>query len=278
MGKHWLLLRGLGRDKRHWGAFIKQFERVFSHDTVSVIDTCGNGDFATLKSPLLISEYTEHCRLQTLKCSSEFHLVALSLGGMIALDWAKRYPEEILSLTLINSSAANLTPWYSRINLRTLQKLFIRLLTQRHPQKIEYSILKATSNQFISFSKIGISNPIVSNNMNVRPSKKYPLNIIITLNNWTQYRHQQSTSTINLIRQLLAAARFKVSTLTKIVPLILTSKNDKLVSTLASLDLHKQLGGELSTHPDAGHDLPLDDAYWVIAQIQQYQVCHKSVK
>lgn len=247
MSRHWLLLRGLGRDHRHWGAFIAKFKHAFPDDKVSVLDTCGNGDFATLNSPLLIAEYTDHCRLELGEKPEELlvniHLVALSLGGMIALDWAHRFPQDISSITLINTSAANLTPWYKRINLVAVAKSLLVIMSKGSDEAIEKEILQLTSNK-----------------------QQYA----DTLVHWTEYRRVQRTSLFNLIRQLIAASRFKVKSLANITPLVLTSRKDRLVNNIASQDIHHYLGGTLIEHSSAGHDLPLDDGSWVISKIKQY--------
>lgn len=251
MNRHWLFLRGLGRDQRHWGTFIEQFQQAFIDDKVSVLDTCGNGFYSDFKSPLSIAEYTDHCRISlgtmesknATKQSAKLNLVALSLGGMIALDWACRFPHEVQSITLINTSAANLTPWHKRINLFAVFKSFMAIIGQCSDISIEKAILQLTSNQ--------------------QACEK-------TIVRWAAYRGIQSTSLLNLLRQLIAASRFKASALESIKPLVLTSKKDRLVNHVASKDIHQFFGGTLIEHDKAGHDLPLDDADWVIAQIK----CH----
>lgn len=259
MSRHWLLLRGLGRDHRHWGTFVAQFKLAFPDDKVSVLDTCGNGEFATLKSPLSIAEYTDHCRLmlgESLgvniggklagtpeKSTANIHLVALSLGGMIALDWAHRFSDEVLSITLINTSAANLTPWYKRINLLAVIKSILAIVWNCNDEAIENEILQLTSN------------------------KQQHTDILAR---WTKYRRVQRTSLFNLIRQLIAASRFKANSLAKVTPLVLSSRADRLVNNVASKDIHRYFGGILVKHYSAGHDLPLDDGSWVISQIKQY--------
>lgn len=243
MNNHWVLLRGLGRDHRHWGSFRNEFEQAFSTDRVSTIDTCGNGDFVIMKSPLLIAEYTDHCRKELGNKSKRINLIALSLGGMIALDWAQRFPEEVNSITLINSSVANLTPWYRRINTKALFKLVIPLLSQKSPEKIEKAILALTAN-------------LMNNNEILRQ--------------WTGCRETHCTSLVNLLRQLIAAARFNLQTPLNIAPLVLCSEEDKLVNCVASKDINKYLGGRIITHASAGHDLPLDDTAWVLEQIKSH--------
>ena len=247
-----MLLRGLGRDQRHWGEFISRFQQVFSADRVTVLDTCGNGIFARLKSPLSIAKYTDHCRAQLADPSPKVHLVALSLGGMVALDWAQRYGHEVLSVTLINSSAANLTPWNHRIYFDSLAKLALSFIASRNPEIIEKTILQITSN---STSNDGLERQAL-------------------VTRWAEFRQRQHTSTVNLIRQLIAASRFKVTRLDNLKPLVLSSKTDRLVNSVASVNLNRYFGGEIVVHETAGHDLPLDDGVWVIEQIRR---CHINV-
>lgn len=249
MKKHWVLLRGLGRDKRHWGAFLTEFEQAFPNDQISVLDTCGNGEFTDLTSPLSISEYTDHCRnqlhAQASKQSRNVSLVALSLGGMVAMDWAQRYPMEVRSLTLINTSAANLTPWFRRIKFPALAKLFWASVFNRSPEQFEQAIM------------------FVSSNYNFEQNKE-------VLASWVKYRKERHVSISNLIRQLIAASRFKASKIIAIKPLVLSSQHDRLVSCEASRDIHHHFGGHMVVHNEAGHDLSLDAGQWLIKQIQRH--------
>jgi pimeloyl-ACP methyl ester carboxylesterase len=52
--------------------------------------------------------------------------------------------------------------------------------------------------------------------------------------------------------------------------LVLGSEQDRLVSVLCSKALAQQGAYELRLHPDAGHDLPLDDGPWVARQVQSW--------
>jgi len=49
--------------------------------------------------------------------------------------------------------------------------------------------------------------------------------------------------------------------------LLLAGVGDELVDPVCSRRLAEQWGVELRLHPSAGHDLPLDAADWVIAQV-----------
>ena len=220
MSKTWLLLRGLGRDKRHFGKFLTQFKHAFADDKVITIDTLGNGKFREQQSPTDITQYTNHCRdmLKKIHHTQPIELVALSLGGMIALDWASRFPAQINSVTIINTSAANLTPPYRRMKLPTLARLLYAFVIDRKPKAIESAIVKATSNQQ---SNQGMKHVI---------------------NQWTDIRFEGVTTTSNMVKQLIAAATFKTSIANNTNTfndkmLILASKKDNIVNHQASQDL-----------------------------------------
>ena len=251
--KTWILLRGLGRDKRHFGRFLDKFQQAFADDTVITIDTLGNGEFKGLKSPTDIAKYTEHCRkiLAQSGHNKAIELVALSLGGMVAMDWTTRYPQEINSITIMNTSAANLTPPHKRMQLSTLSRLLYAFLINCSNKGIESAIVNATSNQQI---------------LNPNALEQ-------TIQSWTAIREQGVTSTINMIRQLAAAATFKLEKPPNIDPnklLILASDKDHIVNHQASIDLQHFFNCPMLVHMQAGHDLPLDAPNWVIEQIKQH--------
>jgi pimeloyl-ACP methyl ester carboxylesterase len=52
--------------------------------------------------------------------------------------------------------------------------------------------------------------------------------------------------------------------------LLLGGQQDRLVNVQCSNTLAQRWHSPLRLHPTAGHDLPLDDAAWVIRQITQW--------
>jgi pimeloyl-ACP methyl ester carboxylesterase len=52
--------------------------------------------------------------------------------------------------------------------------------------------------------------------------------------------------------------------------LVLASAMDALVDPLCSRHLAAEWKTSLAVHPDAGHDLPLDDAAWVARQVRAW--------
>ena len=95
----WILLRGLTRETRHWAGFPGKLAQ-HTGEAVLALDLPGNGEFAHLTSPLTVRDMVEFVRRQarkkgvTLPCN----LLAMSLGGMVATDWAQRFPQEVSRL------------------------------------------------------------------------------------------------------------------------------------------------------------------------------------
>src|SRR4051812_33518924 len=93
----WILLRGLAREKEHWGPFVEQIQAAFPGDEVLAIDLPGVGEFATESSPQTISEIFAFVRAQCVaraKSQAQFKLLAMSLGGMVAMEWLEQRPED----------------------------------------------------------------------------------------------------------------------------------------------------------------------------------------
>jgi pimeloyl-ACP methyl ester carboxylesterase len=73
------------------------------------------------------------------------------------------------------------------------------------------------------------------------------------------------------MKQLFAASRFEAPPEPPKVPLlILNGMGDRFVSPACSLQLSQKWNLELRRHPLAGHDLPLDDPDWILAQIEAW--------
>jgi pimeloyl-ACP methyl ester carboxylesterase len=74
-------------------------------------------------------------------------------------------------------------------------------------------------------------------------------------------------------RQLLAAVRFRLPAAaeTAVPALVLVSDRDGMVSPSCSRAVARRLGATVRAHPTAGHDLPLDDADWVVGEIAAWQ-------
>jgi len=241
----WILLRGLTRESRHWGSFTGQFQQAFPAATVLALDLPGNGLLNGQRSPSLVAAMVEQCRaqLQQQLIEPPYKVLAMSLGAMVSVAWSQAYPQEVAAQVLINTSMRPLNAFYQRLQPKHYARLLQLLLTGATPDAWERAILRMTSNQADAS--------------------------VLAL--WRNLRLQHPVTAANALRQLLAAARFQADPAApEAATLLLVSVRDQLVSPACSIAWAKQWQCPLKTHPRAGHDLPLDDGHWVIAQVLEW--------
>ena len=91
--KTWVLLRGLTRESGHWGNFPTLLQAQLGDACVIAMDLPGNGALHAQASPLRVPDMAECCRtaLRAQGIAPPYHLLAMSLGGMVAVDWASRF-------------------------------------------------------------------------------------------------------------------------------------------------------------------------------------------
>lgn len=100
-GEPLLLLHGLGSDGRSWAYQRDVFAEQFR---VIVVDVRGHGRSAKPPGPYSVPQFAAdiYALLDHLKID-RFHLVGLSMGGMIGFQMAVDQPDRFKSLTVINS-------------------------------------------------------------------------------------------------------------------------------------------------------------------------------
>jgi pimeloyl-ACP methyl ester carboxylesterase len=244
----WVFLRGLTREARHWGDFPNRFRAAFNGEAVEMEiltpDLPGNGRLHALSSPLSVAEMMESCRkqLRDQGKAPPYHLLALSLGGMVAVAWALRYPEECSAAVLMSTSLRPYSPFFDRLRPRGWPALF-RLIPARGLAR-ERVILQLTSARAAELQTV--------------------------LPNWVAYARECPVSRIGALRQLVAAARFKVQEKPLVPLLFLAGAGDRMVHPDCSRRLARAWNADFSLHPDAGHDLPLDAGDWVAQTVQNW--------
>lgn len=243
----WILLRGLTRESAHWGRFPELLqERLPPGASVLAIDIPGNGRLRQLPSPTRIEAATDNCRqqLQALGVQPPYRLLAMSLGAMIAVDWADRHPGELAGCVLINTSLRVFSPWYQRLRPANYGAL-LGLLMNADPRRREELILRLTSRHPGSGAEV-----------------------VELIDRWAAIREQRPVRGANALRQLLAAMCYRAPSRAPAVPLlVLASRRDALVDARCSRRLAHEWRARIAEHPTAGHDLPLDDARWVVEQV-----------
>lgn len=242
----WVLLRGLAREARHWGAFPELLRSSLPPgDAVLALDLPGNGALWLERSSTSVADMVIAARneLALARCRPPFVLVAVSLGGMVALQWAAG-SREVVGCVLINSSIGRLSRFWQRLRPRAYPALLSLLLPAQGALRRERRVLRLTSNLPADLQHV---------------------------QRWARYAESRPVARSNVLRQLVAAARFRWTGAPPPVPmLLLASKGDKLVSRECSSALAAHWRLPLREHPWAGHDLPLDDPEWVADAIVQW--------
>lgn len=243
----WIFLRGLARESGHWGDFVDTFQATFPTDTLILLDLPGNGGLHRLRSPRSVAAMVSTYRAQLVRrgVAPPYHLLALSLGGMVAVAWAQTHPHEIASQVLINTSMRPFSPFYQRLRPSNVWPMLRVALPSCSDQVREGLILRMTSAR---------ADPAAAAE-------------------WLGLRRLHPVSNRNVLAQLLAAARFCADLQAPALPtLVLASAQDRLVSAQCSQAIARAWRCDLRVHPWAGHDLPLDDGAWVAQQVLAWRV------
>lgn len=244
--KTWVLLRGLARESGHWGNFLHQMQAAWPADRLIALDLPGNGGLNGQRSPLRVESMVRDCRdqLAGLGAAPPFHLIGMSLGGMVATSWMQTHPDELAGGVLINASMRPVSSLLRRLRPGAWAPLLHSVLTH-DPRAAEAAILQVTSN--------------------------LPERRSMALAGWTALRRERPVSSANALRQLLAAARFKASPTRPAVPLLLLcSRADRLVHPWCSMALARRWHCSISVHAHAGHDLTLDAGDWVTTELVRH--------
>ncbi len=247
MSTPWILLRGLIRDSYHWGDFPLALEAAFAGAEVVCLDLPGNGSRWREHSPASVGEAVEVLRagLRERGIPPPYRLLAISLGGMVALEWLCRYPQEVERACLINSSLGGLCRPWQRLRPANYALLLGLLLLPAALQWRERFIVHASCNQ-------------------LGPARRRQLAL-----RWAEHARASPLFLGNALRQLWAAARYRAPAAVAGEVLLLSGAGDRLVNPICSRRMAARYGWALRVHPTAGHDLALDDPGWVIGQLQQ---------
>ena len=241
----WVFLRGLTRESRHWGDFLDQFRQVLPEHPLVALDLPGNGLLNHLPSPTSVPKMVESCRSQLAMRGIEppFHVLAMSLGAMVAVAWAQAYPLEVSANVLINTSMRPFSPFYQRLRPVNYGVLLRLAILGASSETWERRILHMTSNR---------------GDESVLP-------------HWLALRRANPVLRLNAFKQLVAAARFHAADEKPVTPtLLLTSECDHLVSVASTRSIARHWQCAMRVHPSAGHDIPLDDGRWVALQVQDW--------
>lgn len=225
-----VLVRGLLRESGHWQSMLDALKQASPELILITPNVPGNGGKYRESSPLEIEQMLPSMLRQLPNHCDRYHLVAISMGSMLASHWAHSMPNQVASLTLINPSFSRYSPFWHRINIGALVSIAGSRL--KGSDAFQKSIIKWTS-------PISVSQPEV-------------------LAHHIELARQHPVSACNAIRQLYAAAQFKGQSSPPDCPSqIIVSTEDKLVDSRCGEAIAKAWHVEISHFYCDAHDLPL---------------------
>ena len=241
----WILLRGLTHEVRHWGEFPDRLREAVPGAQVLLVEIPGNGELNDLASPLSIRTMAAHCRATAAGqgASAPYYLVAMSMGGMVAAAWAEAHPGEVAGCVLINTSFGRFSPPTQRLRLGAWPS-FLGIILERSVRARERRILHLTSG--LPAARAG------------------------ALEAWTEIAESRPVSPRNALRQILASATFRAPRKAPVPTLVLSGAADGLVDPRCSAAIARRWRCPLVVHPEAGHDLTLDDGVWAAREISRW--------
>jgi len=249
-----LLLRGLSREQRHWGDFPQRLEKALPGVQILMLDLPGAGTEHARPSPTTIAGITEDIRTRWLKAKGEpgappshapWGVMAMSLGGMIGLDWLNRHPSDFAGAVLCSTSAGGLSPPWQRMKLSVLPR-FLGAFTQKNAVARERTILGFTT------------------------SDRAPHELDRVAADWARYPLDRPMGREAVVNQLRAALLFRAPLSVAQPVLFLAGERDQMMAADATRALATALRAPIHVHPTAGHELALDAPGWLADHVASW--------
>jgi pimeloyl-ACP methyl ester carboxylesterase len=246
------LLRGLGREAGHWHDFPEQLQRRLglSEGAVVCLDLPGIGDQRTGRASWSVAAMADDIRERWLELvggqSGHWGVLGISLGGMVALEWAARFPEDLATVAVINSSDRRSGLWFERLRLQVLPLMLRIALARRLERREELTFRLST--QMLEGER---RRTLLAERIEIARERPVRAGVVG--------------------RQLIAAAFWTAPRALAQPLLVMLSEGDRMVNPRCSERLAANLGASLVRHPVAGHEIPLDDPEWVCDRLAEWQ-------
>jgi pimeloyl-ACP methyl ester carboxylesterase len=242
----WLLLRGLGREQRHWGAFGTTLADRLGVEVVA-LDLPGAGTQSGGASPASIAGIVDDLRRRWLelpeRSGEAWGVLSVSLGGMVTLDWASRFSSDFAAAVVVNSSVANLSPPWRRMRPAALASI-ARAVLARDDAERERLVLSVTTSHCDDPDAVA--------------------------SEWALYRQQRPMSLRSFGAQLVAASGFRAPASVPVPLLVVNSAGDRLCDPSCSEAIARRYHAPLVTHATAGHDLGNDAGPWLAGVVSDW--------
>lgn len=240
---NWLLLRGLSREKRHWGTFPQLLAEA-SGDTVHCLDLPGFGTERGRPSPTCVRGIAEDLRARWLPLAAqhpgEWGLLGMSLGGMVTMQWAGDHPGDFARVVIVNSSARNLSlPW----------------------QRMQWGVLPGVVRSLFDIDDVQRERRILG------MTTRMAADVEALARQWAGYAQDGRPERVAVVRQLLAAMRFRAPAKLEMPVLVVSGGKDPLTAPVCEQQLAAHFQADFERHPDAGHELAVDAGPWLAGRV-----------
>jgi alpha-beta hydrolase superfamily lysophospholipase len=242
----WFLLRGLSREAGHWGGFVPALRAALPEADVFTIDLPGAGTRRLVDFPASVREAMELVRadaevLMPRARRGRTFVFAVSLGGMIALEWAACYPSDLAGAALGNTSAGGVSPPWQRMRAAMWPRVLAAALAAE-PLARERGIVEMVVNTTARHDEVARA--------------------------WAELHRVRPMQPANVLRQIRAASRWVAPARAPGPALLfLAGARDRLVDPRCSRRLAARYGAPVVEHAEAGHDLTTDAEAWVVAEL-----------
>ncbi len=241
---NWLLLRGLAREQRHWGSFPETFERIVPGSRTFRLDLPGTGTENERDSPSSVAGIVEDLRARWSLLrdahGGDWGILGISLGGMVTMEWAATHANDFQRAVIVNTSGGNLSPPWDRMVLTHAPAVIRAMLDGDHARR-ERSILGMTTN--------------LATDNDARAAR------------WAEFTRERPIRRSNVLRQIVAGARFRAPAHIAAPLLVLSGGGDGFTSPKCPAALAKHFGAPLRVHPNANHDLGTDAPEWMAGEV-----------
>lgn len=191
----------------------------------------------------MVDDLRERFQRLTNEHKGGWGILGISLGGMVAMNWTYRFRQDFKAAVVINSSAANLAPLTHRLRPANLPTL-LRAARAKDPVKRELIVL-------------GMNTSRHGDNLSIATE-------------WAGYQSEQPPRGGVVARQLLAGLLFRAPPELGVPTLFVSGANDRFVSPRCTTRLAAKYHAPHEQHPEAGHDLTLDEPEWLSSQIGDF--------
>ena len=237
------LLRGLSREHGHWSEeFLSEIDDEFPGGNYTFMDLPGAGDYHEQGAFLSVVKMAEFLH-ENHKDSLAAHrgnniLLATSLGGIVALEWLDRYPDDFDGVIMVSSGFKGICKGSERVRPAAKWTTLNILLTGKMPKR-EQKLLNINSN--------------------------FHQEDTVLLNKWIAIQEERPVTRGAMIKQGLGGLFYRPKKKKVTVPmLILGSYGDKLVHPNCICDVADWFKGEMAFHHSAGHGMPIDAPAWML--------------